>query len=870
MASLHPNSFEAWLRRHNGPPPREWRGSGRHADPVWVRLKTGLINAASSTTDRARRLSLVRNMTFAPSDRAMAPGHSHAKAAAMRRDASEFLSKVASALGERRYDVSVSSREMRGLAVGPRQYRVAKDLLSDSRQELLCSGDFVTMVDTDYYMDEAQISQYAGHDMGFYALRPDGLCGSTADSRWGFVDSQTVVEEVAGGATYRHKIWDWGKDLVVLSRGTKTYLYDPVLFPVSTSRVVVVLVLARVLHVPLFISRWLIPDLGAYMLTRMQVVEQGDFLLGEFGPAADRKIQIKAGRTLAEDSVTIGHNTFRALVVASAIPNTDRKVESYSLLPAAVERILRAAGERFGVHAPYVLSSYFTKAYKPFQLVNYQARGTSELEDGKPSVVLAAVPLAGAGCGPTSSHNNEARAIQARVVDVANKVQFEGDLITYGEEFARMVIPEANKGVPWEMAELREQQDRPTQRARRLEEDQFVSDTSAVLRTTSFQKRETYAKPGDPRLINQVPTDHTNRLCCYSGAVKAVLKTGRNSRWYMVGKTPLQIALGLRGLQRSVGGSLVGGDYSRMDGRTSVAYRRHVHRQVYMRYFATEYHQELDELLAKEESAVTRTRQFGVKAKMEGANLSGSGITTDLNTLDAAFNEYAARRRMGQAPQQAFNSLGCYFGDDSVVDARVFDEVVKVATSTGMKLEAEPVPSGVSAGYVVFLSRVYPDIATSLASHPSIVRSLRKLCTVTAGPGASKKELALKLRLKVEGSKITDSHVPVLREYLGALERVYKLADVKATRREMAAAEKQDASYRHKKAVGPYPTAPGDEDVLLPSVARELGISVEEACLLVSKLNEVNTESDLAALAMPAEVELPAWARWVPTDMAAI
>jgi len=578
---------------------------------------------------------------------------------------------------------------------------------------------------------------------------------------------------------------------------------------------------------------------------------------------------VKSGMNLGEEAVGVSPNLFKTLSIAAKIPNTDRKVAGFELLPSAVERLARAAQEAVSTHGCYVLSQYFTTAYVPHQFINYQSRGVYVLEDGKATAVVAAVPLkGGAGCAPVSSHNNEARAIKARVVDVSNKEEFAEDLVQFGIEFSELVVPTPHKGVPWDMAELREKQDKPAQRARRLKEEQHLPDLREKLHTTSFQKRETYPKVGDPRLINQVPTDHTNRLCSYSGAMKAALK-GPNRRWYMVGKTPGQVASGLKGLHKAAG-ELVGGDYSRMDGRTSVSYRRYVLRPTYLRYFAEPYHQELEALLVKEEQAHTTTRQFGERAAMGGANLSGSGITTDLNTLDAAFNEYAARRRDGSSPSEAFGKLGCYFGDDSVVDASIFDKVRAVATECGMKLEREPVPDGAGPGHVVFLSRVYPDIRSSPVSHPMVERSLKKLCTVQADPSAAPKLVALKLRLKVRGLLVTDSHVPVLSDYAQAIERVYGLAALDGSP-EWDAACAADRSLQHKIKAGPYPFVKGDLELLTPSVAGGLGISVEETSLLINKLRSAMSEQDLADASFGGcEDLMPDWADWVPTTAAVI
>lgn len=305
-----------------------------------------------------------------------------------------------------------------------------------------------------------------------------------------------------------------------------------------------------------------------------------------------------------------------------------------------------------------------------------------------------------------------------------------------------------------------------------------------------------------------------------------------------------------------------------MDGRTSKGFRRHVLEPIYTRFFAEEYREELLELLRKEEEAVTVTRRSGKRAKLGGANASGSAITTDLNTCDAAFNEYCARREAGETPADAYAHLGAYFGDDSVVAEPIFDGVVAVARELGMVLEKEPAPEDAGPGYVVFLSRVYPDVRTSLASHPVVVRSLRKLCTITAGPNVPVKVVAQKLALKVGAVLVTDSHVPVVSAYARAVQRVYNLC---SSGTELEKLGRLDPDYNRKVNLGPYPFDQGDEAVLAPSVAQGLGITLEEMSLLEQRLAAAETREDLTRASLLREDDgLPDWARWIPIEGAAL
>lgn len=834
---------------------------GRDPNPCGVRWSSWLLDKFSVMLDRRKRLGLLRRYQHKPSQMAMAPGHTHPECAKLRADASRVISSVSKALGRRRFDISMSPRErLMSNTAGSRQFRTAKDLLVERVCDKLLPEDLVSMVDTDYYLRPEELHGFAGHDMALYALTPTGLSGTTANSHWGFVSTGEVVEEVAGGARYRHQVWDWTGEMLVLHRGFSTYLYDIHRIQLSESRCVVVLLLARVLRLPMVVASWLLPSLRMFEPKRMRVAIQGGYLVGVFGNPTSKAVHLLGLGMPGSRHVRLPVSLFATLEVAAKIPNSDRKVGGMELLPSAVERISKAAGVKLDAGATHVVSDYFTHAYQPHEFVNYQACGDLEWEDGETTVRQAAPCPVGPGVGPTSSANNEQRAVEKRVVEVRNTTPFPSDGVKYGLEFAKMVVRFPGRGVPLGRPELRKQQDKPQQKARRLQEEQFEEDLGSSMHTTSFQKRESYAKVSDPRLINQVSTDHTNRLCSYSSAIKPALK---QHKWYFVGKNPTEVAVGLRGLAGS-GGVLTGGDYSRMDGRTSNGYRQHVLYPIYLLHFAEEYHGELKQLLEREMVATTTTRRARHKAALSGANISGSGITTDLNTCNAAFNEYAARRRLGQSPGQAFTSLGAYFGDDSVVREEVFDAVAGFASECGMKLEREPRPKCAGEGFVAFLARQYPDIRTSLASHPDPVRSLRKLTTVTAGRVAPERQLLMKLSLKVKALLETDPHVPFVSGYGRALERVLKLREVKAKASEWEAMERGDADYARKRALGPYPATQRDMDLLRPSVAEGLGLTEQELMKREQQVDACSSVEDLRGVQTGVpECSLPEWARWV-------
>jgi len=825
---------------------------------------------ASVSVGRKEKLFKLRNTQFNPKPRKDQASHSHPGNAFQRAEASRFMDTIATSLSQRRFDISISPRESGRGTAGNRLFRTPKDLLSEAVIGVVSQGDLITMVDTDAHLNTTTLNSYAGHDMALYTLSPEGLTGKGPESFWQFTTPDVVVEEVAGGASYEHQIWDWTKDFYVFGSHWKTYVYDVIRYNVGPSRSVIVLSLARTIYLPQVLCELMIPGLSDFVPARMRVERVRNFLVGSFGPPTDRKVHILNTNQLGARHTAVTPEDYESLRVASLVTSGDVKGKEPKLLPSDVQRYLtNSSSYKFAQAQYYTLAAYFSSSMIAVVPLNYQCKDGVELEEGVAYNTQTASGPVPPAVAPVSSGNNDARALTKRVTEVQNNTPFPEDIKGYAAEFVHLVVRDnsAGKCTPISQCEVAERQSRPSQKARRTAESLHTELDTKVLPTQGFMKKEPGASVSDPRVINTVPTDQTNRLSKYTYAAKGHFKT-RCSRWYCPGKTPGTLAQSVRGaFNASVKrgqGPLVGGDYSRMDGRISVFHRTEVYEPIMLRLFSDDCTDELRTLLVRERKAKVSMRS-GAKTRTVGGNISGSPCTTDLNTTNAAFIEYAARRRAGEEPAAAYDNLGLYFGDDSLFSDSMQAQVLGVATEVGMVMTIEDEPVGSPAGRCVFLSRVYPDISTSLHSYPCMVRALSKLVTATVHKGSKHHDLGIYRKLKGQASAMIDGHVPVLGPFARLLEQSGgSVSDSDAQR---VLNNDRELRYKLLSTAAKTKLSPMEQDLFVSSIGRDLDIPPEEVSRLDSAMSAASKLSEVADLKLASlDRELPSWAVWVDSS----
>lgn len=841
-------------------------------------LTTILIDCVSTKLVSRKLVARVKNSKFTPIVAKASDGSACPRSYGHRYNATRFIDSLCSTLAGpgSRYDVSVSHRETRNGTRGARMTIAPKDLLAQARYDVIRDDDVVTFVDTDYYLSDDELSSYAGRHMLLYSLCPDGLAGAGPDSRWRFVSEDTIVEVVRRGATYTHSVWDWNRDFVVLYRNCCTYLYEVIQFDIGEARKVTALIHARTVYLPKFISTRLIPGLSDHGLRRMAVEKHGDYLIGTFGEPGKEKINLLPMTRANVPPVKIDPIHWEALRIKSKAINPDTK--KASLLASDVEDYMRRVrdekiGEPIGFHQNFLVHEYFTQCYQKSRHLTYQCNtnASGELTLTEPPTIVypiapAIVPHA---VGAARSTENSERSFQSRLENVKNTVEFDEQTKQFAAEFTKLLIPDKMVGkiTPVDRNVVKAKQSRPGQIANRSRINNGALDNNNMsgkkkkksLTTEAFLKMEANEEASDPRTIQQVPPFHTLGLSCFTYPLSDYMKA-KHGAWFMPGKKPAEIARAIRNCEKHHS-RLKGGDYSRMDGRTSLGYRHHVIRDTFARAFDPVYHDYLFSMLDSEDEALVKTRGVKLTVRTLGAILSGSPLTTFGNTVDNSFNEYCTRRRLGQSPSVAFRGLGLYYGDDSLFEAAIADDVTATATSLGMKMTIEADPEGSPAGRYVFLSRVYPESRTCDASYPVVRRALAKLTVTTNQLAKTERGKRAMCVVKGEAFAMVNGHVPII----GPLARLMaKSGQPTEKERRAVMNSDRDICWAIKHAPAPVELSNSQRELFVASIARDLGRPVNEIDELDRVLRDAKSLNDVIDLKLESfERVCPDWARWL-------
>lgn len=839
-------------------------------------LGTRIIQCASRTHTGRGMVKRVRNLHYANNRDLPVPALNPAPVNTRNRyNATRFIDRVCQELAgpDKRYDVSISHRETRRGIRGARMVIAPNDLYAEPRYDHIQSLDVVTFVDTDYYVTDEELSSYAGHHMVLYSLCPDGLAGEGPNSAWRFVDETTVVESVAGGTDYIHPVWDWNRDKLVLSRGCFTYFYEVVQHDVGSARKVTVLILRKTVYIPYAIMKVIVPGIDTLRLRRMEVERHQRYLVGIFGTPGKRKVNLLPVGSIDIPATKIDTRHWEALAIKAKGINPDTK--KASLLPSDVQQYMRLIKDETEViknDQHFTVSDYFTSCYQKPRELTFQcstnARGEIVDEVCEQVIEPVAPPIVPHAVAPATSNNNVERSMGTRLADIINEVRFDDEMQQYAREFAALIVPDKMVGrlVPLDDNTVKEKQNRPQQVAARrnitkgrIDHHNTIGGKPYKLQTEAFPKRDANLKPGDIRLIQKVPEHHMLGLSSFMYPMATYMKQ-KHGRFYMPGKTPQRVAQSLQNCYRARG-ALRGGDYSRMDGRTSIDYRKYVSTPILMRAFPEVYHEHLGKMLQSEEIATVKHYKSGSVVETQGAVLSGSSLTTFGNTMHSAFNEYAARRKAGQSPEEALKAMGLYYGDDSLFEWAYGEQIVATANKLGMCMTFEEMPEGAAPERCVFLSRVYPNIDTCLFSYPCFRKALAKL-TVSTNPIARTPEGKVAMCvLKGEACANVNGHVPVIGPFARLMANSGKVSQ---KHRDAILKSDGDLRYAFKHMPSKVELSYSERDLFLHNIALDLSISVGELNGYDETLRGFKSLKQAAGLKLASDgPECPDWGYWL-------
>lgn len=680
--------------------------------------------------------------------------HTHPAAAASRSTATLFMRTVSTMLGLEPffYQESLSNQE-RGFA-GSRQYYWSKDVNADPSPDLPTDRNLMCLVDVDYYIDlEEFLIEHPGPVM-LYTFVPDTVAGEYGDTSHTFDKDSNLEMLVAGSATHRHPLYNYGVDNIIIRYGWTTATYEVERRPVSANRYVILLSpTGRWSHIgSLFASILMGPR-----ISRLKVAH-GDFLALNVMSAKGHCTSVaRVGELLCATIPTADHQALAGLDRTSKVALNLHQI--ISMLPKDMDENIqrRIAVCLLDYHQNAEVAKADTVFPVEYAVRRYQAHSPVLDDTSRPGMVPFMSPIIHGAFVPDDCAANDAAAIKHRIADVKSDLEIEGPsgafVLERMHEFLERFIPEPHIGHPVGYDEVSERQPRPTQQTILMR----ALHTFVPQRVISmFVKREAYGDVKAPRPISTINGVDKVEYSRYIYAFADHLKT---AVWYAFGLTPLYIAL--RVVEICVRAAFtVNTDFDKYDGRVSPVMRMLEHLAL-IRYFCVKYHDAIIKLHNSQFNLKGFSR-YGMRYLTGTARASGSPETSSMNSLGNAFTNYVAAYLQTKDADAAYKALGLYGGDDGLTANLEPDHLVRAAELVGHKLTISPTPRGQLG--VKFLSRVYsPNVCYgSPDSCADLPRQLSKFHVTTNVDPAITNEM--KLVAKATGFALSDPNTPILGE----------------------------------------------------------------------------------------------------------
>lgn len=709
----------------------EW---SRRKTPIGAALATKLISSSLSSgvlsSSQQRQVFVDTPLVRAGPTQ----NHTHGQSASDRNAGGTTAALAARSLGLEPYFIQQSLADIRKARDGDRSFHWAKDIAVPPRGfHLDPSTQAAVLVDVDYYIDMPNLLARFPGTYFIATFQPTATAVATGEYTYNFQPDGSVLYRVSGGAEYQHHVWDYRGDTLMvqandlLSKAIVAYHIDRK--KIDDHHVLIMLSVIGMFQAPTFLPTSLI--LEGRPLERLSPVF-GDFVVLDI--IQSDGLYRSVSRLGEHISVTMPKTRLDAVhevAYVAKVPITPAMVAS-NIAPADPAGL---PTERLPPGHAAILANYLRAGVPRTPPVVYPPSfGYVPIYFGKHDydapVPLAAFgsPLIGPCYGFATSIASDERCIAGRVEAFVQQpclMQMPPKLASYMMEFVERLIPVPHRGHPLGLDEIYDHQDRPSQR--QLLDEAHVSGPWYKRMWKTFNKKETYVKPTDPRNISTATPQGKLAYSSFLYAFHAVVMS--NVEWYAFNKTPVECAARVTQILKNASHAAAC-DASRFDGHIKWL-ARVFERLVMLRFFAREHFSELNERL-DEQVGLPGVTSEGRKYASGYTRASGSAETSDLNSVETAFIAYCGWRETTVkgarlSADQAWASLGVYGGDDSLDGAIDPAALMKSAKLMGQSYKMKVIPRG-EAG-VEFLNRQFgPDVwngdANSMSNPPRLLSKL--------------------------------------------------------------------------------------------------------------------------------------------------
>jgi hypothetical protein len=698
-----------------------------------------------------------------------AANHSHPEAANHRTTAVRFFNHVTTFLGLDAYCYQMSSRDQSQHVRGERTYYWARDANVMPWLDEIKDTDAVSMVDVDYYVDmPTHLADHPQIHM-LYTFMPDYAGRATPEYSYFFNGDSELVLNVAGGAKYVHRLWNWSTDWFTVSKfnrfgiPTTTVLYDCTVRRVCDDKAAVLLVPCKHWTGLSAILGWMI----GRPLERLTTAVGGGFTkIRRYVNGST--VHVSVARQCTETSATVSLDVFNRLKAIQSV-SPSNKLLMYQVKQLTPNKDDAAIITDYFWHATDGQVPDLHCVPEP-QMIEFSV-GNPMPED-KPSMVAFMRPLVPPAFVPTNNPPTANQAIEGRVkVPAATVKKLLGDFkmtnhkVEVVRAFWTLVFPKVGCLTPLTHDEVVARQHKPAQ-VKEMQEAGFINTFSGFVQ--SFMKKEAYGKPTDPRNITTYPA---KVKADYAAFMYALADELAKLDCYAFKKTPKQVAEHVARIASKAKHRINCPDLHRMDGHVN-EFTRIFERAGGLRAFGPAYAEEFARCHDEAFGNIGITSD-GTRYDQGFSRGSGSHETSVFNTLFNLFIIFYAYVLSGCSYEEAFKHTQedvMAGGDDGLVADLAPAFLIKAAQLCGMVLTCDTFVRGQPG--VNFLARVYgPDVwEGSPNSMCQIKRTLEKIHLTPAVPLND----VQKMYEKAVSYSLTDSNTPIVGDFCAAVKRVCK------------------------------------------------------------------------------------------------
>jgi len=696
--------------------------------------------------------------------------HSHPQAARSRNQADSAINQYISINGYVPYCIQMSSRDVLNGLNGSLLHKWDVDMHSPERADTILPTHFFKMINVDYYVDWTDYLWMAKPFM-LFTFTPQDPCGSFQESNWTVDEDNFITMTIAGGATYKHQLWDYNVDSFRAVYPGVEIVYSVESVPVNPHWSIV-LITPKAILVPSatdFVDsmrRKLHPK-GFHSLKRCTFVHKVETMAG---PSVSAMIRHDGDNPLLSLSIPGLYSSIHVTPVSESIITTRARIGQMKIH----DLVVLLAGD-FGDDVRLAQALIFNALpVKPVEVSRHTPFSTTwsqrDIDASYRKVALPSLipqeklmgrvlcpPVLDDAWMPMRSLANEQHTLDKRIKAVRNpQLEFLPRYQGFSAEFIEQLLPTPHVLTPYDVSHVIESQKRATQIANNAQASPRLADYLAAPDATvkSFTKGEVYADPTkDPRNISTQPTEQCLLYSQYTQALSARLK---QHHCYAFSRTPDEVAARVHYVA-CTSRTLTETDFSRFDGTHSHALYN-MELAIFLRAFPPSEHAVLRRVHQAMTTASGRTT-LGLRYEPDGGRLSGAADTSIMNTVDNMFVAFCVYRRQGCTPAVAFARLGVYGGDDGIsgdTDPIIYEQVT---SDLGLKLKAVSRPSHART---TFLGRVYPTPTANATHMADLPRQLGKL---HAHPSREEVHPYITLFNKATGHLAVDPQTPILSHW---------------------------------------------------------------------------------------------------------